>query len=151
MAKWMLFLALAAAASASSAASSPGFVAHARLQPSGCLQTMTGTVVKVSGCVAEAAMTGTLSGRLSLSYAAKVDLAGGGGSQQGELTLISADGKGRLVARFSGVVSIGTGISRGRWTAIVRAGVFGHAVGRSGSYSSRTPDQGLHVTFDVRG
>jgi hypothetical protein len=152
MSKWLLFLALAVAlVSASSAASSPGFAAQAHLQPSACVQTMAGTIVKITGCVADAVMTGTLPGRLTLSYGAKVDIARGGGSQQGRLTLTSTSGKGRLVARFSGVVSIGSGVSRGRWTAIERHGAFGHLAGQGGTYVSRTADQGIHVTFDVRG
>jgi hypothetical protein len=152
MAIRLLFAALTAAfVAVPSAASAPAFGAHAHLVPSGCNQAMVGSIVKITGCAANATMTGSVSGKLSLSYGAKVDIARGSGAQSGQLTLTSANGKDTLVARFSGVVTIGTGASVGRWTATKRTGVFAHVAGRGGTYVSRTPDQGAHVTFDVRG
>ena len=132
------------------AAGSPSrFSAEAQLKPTGCSPKIVGTKVELRGCLATAPTTGTLHGRLSLRYAADADIARGSGTQHGTLILSSANGKDELSATFTGVVSVASGVSRGRWVATTRSGVFLHLVGRSGSYVSRTPDQGVHVTFDV--
>lgn len=152
VAKKLIVVVASAAAVAGSAIASPSaFLAQAHLQPTGCVQTLSGTVVKLRGCRAAGETTGTVRGRLSLSYTANASIARGAGAQRGTLTLSSASVAGRLVARFSGVISIASGVSSGRWTAVARTGVFVHLVGHTGTYVSRTPDQGVHVTFDVHG
>src|SRR5262245_5365242 len=143
-------LALAALAPAAAHAGARPLAAHADLERTGCTQTVTGNVVRVGGCTADAPAGGTVPGRLRLAYSATVDIAKGSGTQQGTLTLVSASGKDVLVARFAGTASATTGISRGTWTATRRKGAFAKLPAR-GSFTSRTPDRGMHVSFDVRG
>jgi adhesin HecA-like repeat protein len=134
-----------------SAASAPKLIAHADLLPTGCSQAIDGTLVKVTGCVARASLSGKLRGRLELRYTATVDLTRGKGTQAGTLTVISPSGKDRLVASYRGAVTINSGLSQGSWSALARTGAFARLAGRAGTYVSRTPDQGVHVSFDVRG
>lgn len=143
----MLLLALALGPAAASA----GFAAHAELTPTGCAQTVVGNVVRVDGCVARGRFGGTARGRIELAYRARVDIAKGTGTQQGTITLRGASPADRLVLRFTGSVTINTGASRGRWQAVERQGAFRKSAPAAGTYSSRSPDQGVHVTFDVRG
>jgi hypothetical protein len=135
---------------AASYAAAPRLTAHADLLPSGCAQNITGNAVRISGCTATAAASGTVAGQLRVSYSAKIDIVRGGGVQQGTLTLSSASGKDVLVARFHGKASISSGLSRGSWKAVRRQGLFAKLADH-GSFSSRTPDRGVHVSFDVIG
>src|SRR3954468_1368675 len=131
-------LVLAALTPAAAHAAAPPFSAHADLRPEGCTQTLADGVVRLSGCAAEGRAVGTVSGRLRISYSAKVALVRGAGVQQGTLTLASASGKDVLVADFHGTVSMSSGLSRGTWKAVRRQGSFAKLAG--GSYSSRTRD-----------
>lgn len=63
-----------------------------------------------------------------------------------------ANGHDTLVTRFAGVVTINpTSASHGTWTAVSRSGAFARIAPSKGIYSTRTPDPGVHVSFDVRG
>lgn len=151
-----LFLSLALAAVAvvpttASATANGRFTAHANLQPTGCSPVVSGTVVRLAGCLAKAPFTGTAQGTLEMRYSAKVDLARNSGHQRGTLTFHGATVRDTLTLSFSGVVAIGTGVSRGAWRATQRSGTFAEIVPASGSYTSRTPDQGVHISLDVRG
>jgi hypothetical protein len=146
----IVVLALVAGSPAAATATTRPFTAHADLRPSGCTQVLAGTVMRLTGCGADAVAGGTLPGRLRVDYSADVDIARGVGAQRGTLTLASASGKDVLVARFRGAVTMSTGLSRGRWTAVRRQGAFAR-LAAAGSYASRTPDRGVHVAFDVRG
>lgn len=141
-----LLLAVLAPAAAHAART---FTAHADLQPTGCTQTLAGTAVRLRGCTADARAGGTVPGRLTLAYEADVDIARGSGEQRGTLTLTSTSGKDKLVARFRGTVTI-SGSSRGTWTALHRKGAFAK-LAASGSYTSSSPDRGVHIAIDVRG
>ena len=146
-----LAIALAAAALPPAAAAAHGrFAAHAELKPTGCTQTVAGTVLTLRGCAASAPFAGSTHGTLAIAYGAKVDVTKGAGVQTGKLTLRGATARDRLVLAFKGTVSV-AGTSHGRWTALRRTGSFAKAAPRTGSYSSTTPDQGAHVSFDVRG
>jgi hypothetical protein len=121
------------------------FSLHADLQPTGCMQSMAAGAVHVAGCTAEGATT---QGTLKLAYSADLVLATGGGLQHGTLTLTSASGD-VLVAKFHGIVVISTGTARGIWIAQKRTGAFA-ALPKHGFYTSKSPDQGAHISFDVR-
>jgi hypothetical protein len=131
-------------------ASTPPLDIRASLRPLGCATNVSGHVVTVTGCHARAPFAGTSRGRLDVSYSASVDLAGGAGSQRGEATLHGAGAADILLLRFSGRVTL-MGLSRGTWVATRRSGTFARSAPRTGTYSSRTPDQGVHVSFAVRG
>jgi hypothetical protein len=143
-------LVLGVLAPAASGAPAGRFTAHADLVPTGCAQEISGAVVRITGCTADGSAAGTIPGRLRLEYSAKVELTRGSGTQQGTLTLASASGKDVLVARFHGTLNAGTGTSSGTWTATKRQGRFVKIATR-GSYTSRSADRGVHVSFDVRG
>jgi hypothetical protein len=148
----LLALALTAAAiPARSLASSPSLSVRASLQPVGCRTSLSGSVVTVSGCSASAAFVGTSRGRFDVTYSATVDLTRGRGSQRGVFTLHGAGANDVLVLRFSGRVTVSTGLSRGTWKAVRGSGAFARNTPHAGTYSSRTPDQGVHVSFTVRG
>ncbi len=85
-----------------------------------------------------------------MTYSAVADLARGQGSQRGVLTLRGAGVHDVLVLRFSGRVTVSSGLSSGTWNALRRGGGFARAP-RTGTYSSRTPDQGVHISFSIRG
>jgi hypothetical protein len=125
------------------------FTVHADLQPTGCTQSVIKTVVHVGGCSAQGATAGALQGTLQVAYVLDSDSVHGIGVQRGTLTLTSAGGSDVLVARFGGVARTSTGITRGLWIAQRRTGTFAKLAAH-GSYTSTTPDQGAHVSFDIR-
>jgi adhesin HecA-like repeat protein len=147
----LALVAAAAAIPAVSFASAPRLDVRASLKPVGCTTSFSGSVVTVSGCSASAPFAGTSRGRLDATYSATVDLTRGQGAQRGVLTLRGAGRHDVLVLRFSGRVTVSTGLSRGTWNAVKRGGAFAQSAPRTGTYSSRTPDQGVHVSFVVRG
>lgn len=152
MLKCALALALAALAAPFAASASPtAFAAHASLTPTGCVTSINGNAVSLSGCVAHGAFAGTSKGTIELRYTAKANIAKGGGSQRGTVTLHGAGAQDLLVLKFAGKVTITTGIASGTWTAVTRKGAFAKLAPGSGTYASHTPDQGVHLSFDVRG
>ena len=124
------------------------FTVHADLQPTGCTQSVIKTVVHVGGCSAQGATAGALPGTLQVAYALDSDPVHGIGVQRGTFTLTSATGD-VLVARFGGVTRTSTGLTRGAWIEQRRTGAFAKLPAH-GSYTSKTPDQGVHVAFDIR-
>jgi hypothetical protein len=149
-----LFVVLALAAVVVPTASATGqerFTAHANLQPAGCAPVVSHTIVRLAGCVANAPFTGTSQGTLDMRYSAKVDLARSSGRQQGTLTFHGATTRDTLVLSFVGVVTVATGLSRGAWRMIQRTGTFAKTAPARGTYTSRTSDQGAHISLDVRG
>lgn len=146
-----LVLALATTVVPAAASASPGrFAAHASFQPTGCTQTVAGSVVTLAGCSASVPFGGSGRGTFAIAYGATVDLTKGGGTQQGTITLHGASARDRLALAFAGTVTL-AGRSHGTWKAIARTGAFAKTAPRSGTYASSSPDQGAHVSFDVRG
>lgn len=139
------------AVTATASASPARFTARAHLRPAGCKTVVASGSVSITGCKATAKAVGTGARTMTIRYTARVDLSRGRGTQRGTVTLRGARAVDRLVLRFSGTVDVGTGGSSGRWRATLRRGVFARTAPRRGRYTSRTPDQGAHVTFDVRG
>jgi hypothetical protein len=140
---------LLATAIAAATAAHPSFTAHADLQPTGCVQSVIKSVVHVGGCSAQGATAGAFQGTLQLAYVLDSDPVHGIGVQRGTFTLTSTGGADVLVARFGGVSRTSTGLTRGLWIAQRRTGVFAKLAAH-GSYTSTTPDQGVHVSFDLR-
>jgi hypothetical protein len=126
----------------------PSFTAHADLQPTGCVQSVIKNVVHVGGCSAQGATAGAFQGTLQVAYVLDSDPVHGIGVQRGTLTLTSTSGSDVLVARFGGFTRTSTGVIRGAWIAQRRTGAFAK-VAAHGFYTSTTPDQGAHVSFDV--
>ena len=146
-----LALAFAVVAVAGSASASTGrFVARAEIHPA-CKTDITSTTVTLSGCVAHAPYSGTGRGTLDVSYGAKVDILRNRGTQAGTMTIHGQTGHDTLVIHFAGVVTINPSASHGTWSAVSRSGVFARSAPSKGTYSTETPDQGVHVSFDVRG
>jgi hypothetical protein len=141
----------AAVMPAVSFASSPRLDIRASLRPTGCKTKISGSAVAVTGCIASAPFAGTTRGRMDVRYSATVDLVRGRGAQRGLVTLRGIDPHDVLVLRFSGRVTVSTGLSQGAWNAVRRNGAFASGAPAAGTYSSRTPDQGVHVSFTVRG
>jgi len=121
---------------------------HADLQPTGCVQSVVKGVVHVGGCSAQGTTAGAFPGTLQVAYVLDSDPVHGFGVQRGTLTLTSTSGD-VLVARFGGASRTSTGITRGAWIAQRRTGAFA-SLPAHGFYTSKTPDQGVHVSFDIR-